>query len=203
MPTTIHRLGLNIVVFMSALLGAVPPSLAVDSGEESTILVARPELGLDAMYGATIVVTKPMPDGSSLGFIINKPTPVTLGELFPKHTPSLKVPDPIFLGGPIGTDLIFALVQRRDSPGAGSIQIAPDLYLAIQSDTVDRIIESESDHARFFAGMVVWRPGELNDELKRGLWYELEPDTGLVLRKKTEGLWEELLHRSELGANSI
>jgi len=203
MSLVIHRSVMNFLVCMITLLSASTPALAMEFEEESAILVARPELGQDAMYGSTIVVTKPMPDGSSLGFIINKPTPVTLGQLFPKHAPSLKVPGPIFLGGPIGTDLIFALVQRHDSPGAGSIQIAPDLFLAIQSDAVDRIIESESDHARFFAGMVVWRPGELDDELKRGLWYEMEPDSRLVLRKKTEGLWEELLHRSEMDANSI
>ncbi len=57
--------------------------------------------------------------------------------------------------------------------------------------------------ARFLAGLVAWRPGELRDELKRGLWYVLEADSELVMRKPTEGLWEELVRRSERKANAI
>jgi putative AlgH/UPF0301 family transcriptional regulator len=68
---------------------------------------------------------------------------------------------------------------------------------------VDSIIEKEPQRARFFAGLVMWRPGELDDELKRGLWYVLEDSTDLVMRKPTEGLWEELVGRSERKANTI
>ena len=68
---------------------------------------------------------------------------------------------------------------------------------------MDSIIEKESKRARFFAGMVVWQPGELRAELSRGLWYVLDADAQLVLRKKTEGLWEELVGRSERAANTI
>jgi hypothetical protein len=33
--------------------------------------------------------------------------------------------------------------------------------------------------------------------MERGLWYSLEPEAKLVMREKTEGLWEELLQRFE------
>ena len=138
-----------------------------------------------------------------MGFIINKPTQVTLGKLFPKHEPSRKVTDPVFLGGPVSPEVIFALVQGRESPGGRSIKILDDLYLAIDSDVVDRVIEKQSAHARFFAGMVLWRPGELLEEVKRGLWYVQDPRAELVLRKPTETMWEELVGRLERKANAI
>ncbi len=171
--------------------------------DEALILVARPQLNADAMYGSTILLAKPMRDGSSIGFIINKPTPVTLGELFPDHQPSLKVTESVFLGGPVGTNMIVALVARHESPGSGSIQLAPDLFLAVNAQTVDRIIENDPEHARFFAGVVVWRPGELEEELKRGFWYEMEADTALVFRKQTVGLWEELAQKSAISRDGI
>jgi putative AlgH/UPF0301 family transcriptional regulator len=68
---------------------------------------------------------------------------------------------------------------------------------------VDSVIEKQAAQARFFAGMVLWRPGELNEELKRGLWYVLDAKSDLALRKSTEGMWEELVGRSERKANSI
>jgi len=50
--------------------------------------------------------------------------------------------------------------------------------------------------------MVLWKPGELSDEIKRGLWYSLDARSEIVL-KKADGLWEELVGRSERKANTI
>ena len=116
---------------------------------------------------------------------------------------SRKVPDPVFLGGPFGREVIFALVNRKESPGGRSVQLTPELFLPFDSPIVDQIIEKEPQQARFFAGMVVWQQGELRAELKRGLWYVLAAKTDLVLKKKTDGLWEELVGRSERKANTI
>ena len=79
----------------------------------------------------------------------------------------------------------------------------PGLYAAVDEETVDRIIRAESDHARFVAGLVVWRRGELRAEIERGAWYVLPPDAHLAVRKPSQGLWEELVRVSKLRANSI
>ncbi|HXL78204.1 MAG TPA: YqgE/AlgH family protein [Candidatus Eisenbacteria bacterium] len=170
--------------------------------DDTVILVAKRDMK-DQLYGSTVLVAKPVGNERHVGFILNKPTQATLGKLFPDHAPSQKIIDPVYLGGPLSSEVIFALVQRRESPGPRSVRIAPDLFLAIDSEVVDSIIEKEAQRARFFAGLVMWRPGELDDELKRGLWYVLEDSTDLVMRKPTEGLWEELVGRSERKANTI
>lgn len=197
-----RRLLICLAFACIGLAGGSFSTVALAEEDFSKILVAKPELQ-DALYGSTILIARDMPDGSTMGFILNKPTRLTLGQLFPDHMPSLKVPDPVFLGGPVGTNVVFALVGRRDSPGKNAMQVAPDLYVVVESDMVDRIIESESDQARFLVGMVMWRPGELQAEMKRGLWYEMKTETNLVLRKKTDGLWEELVNRSETFAGAI
>jgi putative transcriptional regulator len=178
------------------------PARASDPDDDSIILVAKRQLQ-DKLYGSTIVLSRPIGADRHVGFIINKPTQVTLGKLFPGHEPSKKVADPVFLGGPVSPEVIFALVQGKQSPGGRSIKILDDLYLAIDSDVVDSVIEKQAAQARFFAGMVLWRPGELNEEIKRGLWFVLDAKSELALRKSTEGLWEELVGRSERKANAI
>jgi len=170
--------------------------------DESIILVAKRQLQ-DKLYGSTILIARPIGAGRHVGFIVNRPTEVTLGKLFPKHEPSRKVTEPVFLGGPVSPEVIFALVQGKSSPGGRSIRILDDLYLAIDSDVVDRVIEKQSSHARFFAGMVLWRPGELQDEVKKGLWYLQDARADLVLRKPTDSMYEELVGRSERKANAI
>ena len=111
--------------------------------------------------------------------------------------------DPVFLGGPLSLQVIFALVERKESPGGRSFELMPGLYAAVDEETVDRIIRTESDRARFVAGLVVWRHSELRAEIERGAWYVLPPDARLVLRKPSQGLWEELVRISQLRAISI
>jgi putative AlgH/UPF0301 family transcriptional regulator len=191
------RLGLGLLL---ALSWPAAPLLAADTSN-AVILVAK--RSLQGVYGSTIVLARPLDAGRHVGVIINKPTQTRLGSLFPNHEPSRKVVDPVFLGGPMGSGVIFALVQRKDSPGNRSLLIAPGLYLATDSNVVDRIIESEPAQARFFAGVVVWQTGELNEELRRGMWFVQEPRSDLVLRKSTAGMWEEMVSRLERLANMI
>jgi putative AlgH/UPF0301 family transcriptional regulator len=78
----------------------------------------------------------------------------------------------------------------------------PGLYAAADGELVERIIESEPARARFVAGLVAWREGELRDEIKKGAWYVLEPDASLLTRT-TDGLWEELKSRAVRIENTI
>lgn len=194
-----------LYLVLSALLTVlawVAPAHAADVAEESVILVAKREMS-GPLYGSTVLIAKHLGNDYHLGFIINRPTSIRLAELFPEHGPSQKVPDPIYLGGPFNTEMIFTLVKRSDSPGGHSIQVTQDLFLAVDAETVDHIIEVESDHARFFVGLVAWQRGELGDEVKRGLWYVLKPEADLVLRKSSESLWEELVTKCERSSKGI
>lgn len=185
---------LAVLLTWSALLHAADPS-------QPHILVAKPELR-DVLYGASILVVKPIGGDQHVGFIVNRPTGIRLGKVFPEHGPSQKIIDPLYLGGPIEAGAIFALVQRPDSPGGNSLEVLPGLYAAFEAPVVDRIIESEADRARFVAGLVLWRPGELANEIKQGAWYVLEPDAETAMRKP-EGLWEELVRASAVRKEAI
>ncbi len=182
-------------LFLAAMLAWPAMSNAADLSE-AFILVAKPELR-DKVYGATILVARPLGDDAHVGFIVNRPTEVSLGELFAGHGHAQKLVDPVYLGGPLAAEAMFALVQRSDSPGGMSVQILPGLYAAIDEDTIGRIAATQPDRARFVTGLVAWRPGELAAEIQQGAWYVLEPDAALAMRNP-QGLWEELVSRSRL-----
>src|SRR5262245_233461 len=184
---------------MAALFLALPAAAAdIDA---PVVLVAKRQL-TDRFYGATILVARPIGQGQHIGFIVNRPSRVTLGELFPQHAPSRKVPDPVFVGGPVNSESIFALVQTSKNPGGRSVKLSDNLFVVIDGKIVDEVIENDPSHARFVAGLVAWRSGELQEEIKRGAWYVLAADADLVVRKPG-GLWEELVRSAELQANGI
>jgi putative transcriptional regulator len=177
---------------LCATAGA-PAARAADVSEPK-MLVAKPELA--EFYAHTVLFVRPVGSGRHIGLILNRPTPMTLGKLFPEHAASAKVTDPVYLGGPVATEGIFALVHAAQSPGGRSLPLMADLYLAVDGDVVDGIIESTPQDARFFAGFVVWQAGELEAEVESGFWTLFEPDVQLMLRKSTDGLWEELTRRA-------
>jgi len=193
----------RILLLLAVLaIAGTAPARAVEPADEPVILVAKPALR-DRLYRGTILIARPLRSGQHIGFIVNRPTPVKLGTLFPDHGPSQKVVEPIYLGGPVSIEVLFALVQRKDSPGKRAMQLTPDLYLVVDRDLVDHVIESEADHARFYAGVVLWAPGELDAEIERGFWYVDDADVSLVLRKSTDGMWEELVKRLEQRSRGI
>ena len=71
-----------------------------------------------------------------------------------------------------------------------------NLYLAFRANTIDRVIETTPNEARYFVGYVGWRPGELKSEIDRGLWAVQGAELEMVFRKDTESLWEELQQAS-------
>jgi putative AlgH/UPF0301 family transcriptional regulator len=194
---------MKLLSLLAAIVLALAAPLAGAADITQTVLLVAKRNLHDRLYGSTILIAKPLGDDRHVGFIVNRPTTLTLGKLFPKHAPSQKVVDPVYLGGPNGPEVIFAMVKNRDNPGGRSIQLAPGLFLAFDSSVVDRIIETQSQQARFFAGMVLWAPNELAEEVRRGLWYVLDPQPDILLRKSTDGLWEDLVDRAERKENAI
>ena len=188
-------------LLLATLLFAAAAVQAADLSKP-LILVAAPELH-DPVYGATVIVVAPLGDDQHIGFIVNRPTTITLGTLFPDDGPSQKVHDPVYLGGPYEPGLVFALVERSKNPGGKSLEVLPGLYAAADAATVDTIIRADAAAARYVAGFVAWQPGELADEIERGVWYVLEPDARVALRKPTDGLWDELVRRSQAAANAL
>jgi putative transcriptional regulator len=191
----------GLIVALATLAAWSAPASAADP-DGTVMLVATPALS-DPIYRSTVLIARPMEDGRFMGFIINKPTKITLAQAFPEHGPSKKVPDPIFLGGPERMNTLFALVKRAQSPGKGSLQLTPDLHVVLAGATVDEVIENDAEHARFLFGVVVWQPGELDSEIKRGAWYVEDPQTDLMMRKETSGLWKELVQRLNMRRGAV
>src|SRR5687768_9245016 len=188
---------MNFALRLLTLLGLFftgVPALA-QGQEEAIILVAHPAFR-DNEYRQTVLIAAPAPNGGHVGVILNRPTRRSLGSLFPEHEPSKKVAEPVYYGGPFSRGALVALVRGDSAPGAGAVPLMRNLYLAFRANTIDQVIETTPNEARYFVGYVGWRPGELKSEIDRGLWTVTGADLDTIFRKDTEGLWEEMLQQS-------
>lgn len=193
------RATIDFVKALRSLAGAilllVLPWAAQAQEEEAIFLIAHP-MFRDLDYRQTVLLAAPAPNGGHVGVIINRPTRRSLGSLFPEHEPSRKVVEPVYYGGPFSRGALVALVKTDSTPGAGSVQLMKNLFLAFRANTIDLVIERSPNDARYFVGYVGWRPGELRSEIDKGLWSVINADPEVAFRKDTEGLWEELLQQS-------
>ena len=183
---------LRLLTIVALLVAAVPASAQED---DAVLLVAHPAFR-DLDYRQTVVLASPAPNGGHVGVILNRPTKRSLGSLFPDHEPSKKVVDPVHYGGPFSRGALVALVRADANPGGGSVLVMKNLYLAFRANTIDQVIESTPNEARYYVGYIGWRPGELKGEIERGLWSVMSADADMVFRKDMDGLWEELLQQS-------
>jgi putative transcriptional regulator len=129
--------------------------------------------------------------------ILNRPTRRSLSSLFPEHEPSKKVLEPVYYGGPFSRGALVALVKAGNTPGEGTVQLMKNLYMAFRVNTIDQVIETHPNDARYYVGYVGWRPGELKTEIDRGIWSVLGADVDVIFRKDMDGLWEELLQQTK------
>ena len=157
-------------------------------------------------YDETVLIAAPLRNGASIGFIINRPTRVKLGNLFPEHAPSRKVVDHVYFGGPVLSESLFVIARRTPKgKGAGgeAIPLMSGLVLVLDSATVDRVIETMPNDARYFAGLVAWRPGELDEEIRAGAWQVLPADAKTVFHANPAGLWKELHRAGESAGRAV
>lgn len=163
----------------------------IDIDDSAVILVATPQFQ-DPRWQKTVLLAAPLPNGGHVGVIINRPTELTLGTLFPEHEAAQKVRDPVFFGGPFFVNVLVA-VARSDAPlASGHFPLVRGLVLATGEGAVDAIIERDADRARYFVGLVAWRSGELDIELANKLWSVCQADAETVFRADVKRLWNEL-----------
>jgi len=172
------------------------PDLALAQDDDAMLLVANPGL-IDLDYRQTVLIAAPGPNGGHVGVILNRPTRRSLASLFPEHEPSKKVIEPVYYGGPFSRGALVAVVKADATPGAGTVQLMKNLYMAFRVNTIDLVIETHPNDARYYVGYVGWRPGELQSEIDRGIWAVLSADPDIVFRKNMDGLWEEMLQQTK------
>jgi len=171
---------------------AIPAARAADTSAPA-LLVATP--ALTGPYAQTVVLALPTGAGTHIGFVLNRPTQVSLAALFPDYPPAKQVTAPVFIGGPELADSLFALVRSPLSPAEGALKVLPGLFMAFEESDVDQVIARFPGRSRFFAGLVSWERGELEAESGKGAWYLLDPDIELVLEGSADTLWSRLMAR--------
>ena len=70
---------------VAAILMAICAPLALSADISDTVLLVAKRTLRDRVYGSSVLLARPLGEERHVGFIVNKPTNLTLGKLFPQH----------------------------------------------------------------------------------------------------------------------
>ncbi|HEX2651838.1 MAG TPA: YqgE/AlgH family protein [Burkholderiales bacterium] len=183
--------------FFAALLLALalPASAQQDQKPNSLLLVARPDLP-DPNFARTVVLVTQTEDGSTVGVILNRPTPLRLSEFLSREYPTENYREPIYLGGPVMLGAIIALLKSESPPRAAAFHVLKDIYLTMHADNIRALLVDPKARYRLYAGFSGWAPRQLESEFMRDGWFVLPADEATLFRASTDGLWEELVEKA-------
>lgn len=171
----------GIAVFLFGIVAQAQESDAPNA----LLLVAKPDL-LDPNFRETVVLVTQAPDYSTVGVILNRPTPLK----------DERSGAPLYRGGPVLPRTLVALFRSDDPPKAPAFHVLKRVYLTMHPGNIERLLARPSVNFRLFAGFSGWAPRQLEAEIRAGGWYVLPAKEETLFRKDTVSLWRELLERA-------
>ena len=184
--------------FLTASLLAFAAAALADPAntpEKGCFLVAREDLG-DPNFYQTVVLVLDYDERGAMGVVVNRPTPVSIGDLLPK----LKQADGnVYLGGPVERGGVVLVVRARN-PLDGFERVTADLQTGANIEAVLNMPAkgSAADSLRVYAGYAGWGPGQLDYEIEQGSWLIVKPAVEPVFDPRPEGLWRKMLDGASL-----
>jgi putative transcriptional regulator len=169
-------------------------------------LVAAPKL-LDGNFVRTVILMVDHSDSGALGLILNRPTGLTVKELWAQvlatsdeASGECLTDDTVYTGGPC-TGTLMALHSNED---LAQLVVLPGVYFSSQIDQLSTLLSTGSHPLKVFYGYSGWGKSQLEREMETGSWLVAEPTLELVMSDPDE-LWDVLVksHFESLGLRNI
>lgn len=157
-----------------------------------SLLVAKPTVE-DFCFKRSVSVLVDHDAEGSMGVIVNKPTRFTLNELMPEV--KCDEPLPLYLGGPVGTNMLFFLHTLGLEAIPESVQLAPGVFFGGDFDVLKLFLESGQQldgKVKFLIGYSGWTVGQLDSEVKRHDWAVLKENAAELIFNTPDNLvWDQ------------
>ena len=175
----------------------------------------------DPNFFRTVVLMLQHSDEGAFGLVVNRPAEYTLGTILPKLAGGEALDIPVYIGGPVQQDLLFALHSRLPSDGWESFTQKDDLLgedalyhespaatepipgLVFEPSTQDLVrylveewektAPEDRPKIRLYAGYSGWGPNQLEQELREHAWFTHEASGDIVFHPYPEIAWKAAL----------
>ena len=183
----------------------IPPAvfLPVQSRNPSDLgpgklLVASRELG-DPNFAETVILLVHYDTEGVIGLMLNRRTELPISRVFAELKTAKGISDPVYLGGPVETPTVFALLRSKDKL-EGAEHVFGGVYWISTKTALEKTISSHPDPGVFhvYLGYAGWTTDQLRNEIKLGGWFIFQADNQTVFNANPDSLWRQLIKKTEL-----
>lgn len=154
------------------------------------LLIAEPFLA-DPNFARSVVLLCEHGEEGTVGFVVNRATELTLGDLLPELNSSNLS---IYQGGPVQMDTLHMLHKLPIDLGGN--EISPGVYWGGSYEALQDIIVGGAygpSELKLFVGYSGWSPGQLDKEIEEGSWIVTDLSPQLLFDTSAEDVWKEAI----------
>jgi putative transcriptional regulator len=162
-------------------------------------LVAAPVL-LDPNFRRTVVLLVDHRPEGSLGFVINRPSNLTLRgmvEALGMQPSDAGVPKaPVLVGGPVAPDTGWVVFERSPerADDDGIVRVSNRLAVSASRELLENMVRANDPGRMMLAlGYAGWGPGQLDAEIAQGAWIPVDLDEKIVFDTPFDERWASAL----------
>lgn len=163
-------------------------------------LIAMPGM-VDDNFARTVVFLCEHNDKGALGLVINRPSDITLKNLFEKVELRLDrtelADQPVFVGGPVQPERGFVLHEQtgvEPSPYTSTLLIPGGLEMTTSKDVLEALAQGTGPAKVLVTlGYSGWSAGQLEDEIAHNGWLTVDADPAVIFDTPVEQRYERAL----------
>ncbi len=168
-------------------------------------LIAMPGLEDENFSRSVVYLCEHSPRGA-LGLVINKPSDITLQNLFEKVDLPLDRPDlataPVLKGGPVSTERGFVLHEAvltgqpdpQESVYASTLTIPGGLEMTTSKDVLEALSTGAGPRKVLVSlGYSAWGEGQLESEIGENSWLTVSADKAVIFDTPIEQRYDKAL----------
>lgn len=164
------------------------------SGDKLTnhFLIAMPSLA-DPNFSHTVTYICEHNDDGALGIVINRPSELTLAELFDhlalEGYDEAAASQAVYAGGPVQRERGFVL-HPGGSEWESTLKVSDDLFVTTSKDILEAIAEGRGPEQHLVAlGYAGWGAGQMEAEMAENAWLSGPADSAIIFDKESGERW--------------
>lgn len=160
------------------------------------LLIAMPELE-DPSFEKSVVLLSDYEDEGALGFVINRPTDITLGQALSLSEGELLKPYQdytLHYGGPVDPHRIWIVYDGQVYSSDDGADLGGGVALAQEGEILkDESVLLTPNQLRVYHGYAGWGEQQLISEIAASFWLTTDITRELVFETPTEKMWEKAI----------
>lgn len=152
-------------------------------------LIAMPGM-VDPNFAGSVVYVCDHSDKGALGLVINRPSDITLEDLFGKVELTLAAEsckdDPVYFGGPVQTERGFVL-HRPATRYSSTLPVTEEIALTTSKDVLEAMADgSGPSDVLITLGYSGWGVGQLEGEIGQNAWLTVAAEPSIIFEVPAE-----------------